>query len=150
VYAGIWGSSVNNLWIFGGIVESTSTMSLLVLEYVGGAWKDATPSPGPSAIYAMGGTLKDTWAVGFEGAILHYTGNWTVFASPTKNHLNDVWGSATDDIWAVGDNGTILHFNGSAWVPVPSPTTKKIRGVWGSSSTHVWAVGESGTILQLQ
>ena len=99
--------------------------------------------------------VGDTWAVGDDGTILHYTAGdgWNTVASPTTHNLYSVF--TFEDIngegWAVGNNGIILHHTGrpqdiGTWSTVTSPTTNTLYSVSMLSTTSGSAVGEGGTI----
>ena len=91
---------------------------------------------------------SDGWAVGFNGAILHYSsGSWALVPSPTSNNLRSIFMLSSSDGWAAGDGGTILRDQGGLWVNYPSPTTSQLNSLYLSDASHGWAVGASGTIL---
>jgi hypothetical protein len=58
-----------------------------------------------------GSGASDIYAVGYNGRILHSTGNgdWTPLVSGTAHHLRGVWGRGPDDVFAVGEAGVVLH-----------------------------------------
>ena len=63
-----------------------------------------------------GSSATDVFAVGDNGAIMHYDGTtWSTMSSGTTNDLNAVWGNSATDVFAVGDNGTIVHYDGTTW-----------------------------------
>lgn len=56
------------------------------------------------------------WAVGDQGAILHYTnGAWTRVSSPTPLALYAVQMVSPGEGWAVGERGIILHYQSGVW-----------------------------------
>ena len=69
----------------------------------------------------MGTSSSDIWAVGQQGAIVHYDGkDWVAVASPTREGLFAVWGISSSDIWAVGGKGVVIRYDGSRWTKVTS------------------------------
>lgn len=96
---------------------------------------------------------SDIFAVGGDGAIIHYNGTaWHTMESTRENvygsELRGVWGSSSTDVYAVGSHGAILHYNGSAWSLVyGGDESFYFFDVWGSSDSDVFAVGQAGTIL---
>lgn len=73
---------------------------------------------------------------------------WTVMESGTTEHLNGIWGSASNHIFAVGDNGTILYYDGTSWSTVASPVSGDINAIWGRSASEIYAVGDSGILIE--
>lgn len=75
-------------------------------------WDDGSPDPchaDLSSVDMLSST--DGWAVGYDGAILHWDGSsWTKVASPTDKSLGSIKMVSTSDGWAVGRSGTILHW----------------------------------------
>jgi hypothetical protein len=99
-------------------------------------------------VYAASAT--DIYTVGYDGGILHSTGNgtWIAQVSTTTERLVGVWGSSGSDIYAVGNAGTIVHSTGDGtWTAQTSGTSVNVMEVWGTSATNVYAVGFGGTIL---
>ena len=89
-----------------------------------------------------GSSSSDVFAVGTNGAIVHYNGStWSPMSITTSHHLFGVWGSSASDVFAVGSGGTILHYDGSAWSVMNSGTKWSLQDIWGSSQTDVYAVG---------
>lgn len=96
----------------------------------------------------MGHRPDRVYAVGDQGAIIHYDGvTWRGLVSGTAVRLLDVWGSGPNDIFAVGNGGTILHYDGNSWYAQISGATSNLNAVWGRNSQDVYAVGDNGTIL---
>jgi photosystem II stability/assembly factor-like uncharacterized protein len=94
--------------------------------------------------YAISPT--DIWAVGDNGAALHYDGiSWkSVPVPPAYNgyYLNAVWAAAPNDIWAVGEVGLILHGNGTTWTLYDDPNIMyDLNGIWGWSANNIMTCG---------
>jgi hypothetical protein len=99
----------------------------------------------PDLNHLWGFTSRDVYAVGDEGAILHFDGtSWSRMRSGTSENLEGIWGVAPDDIWALG-SGVVLHFDGVSWTSVPGTnmygTWPLLTAVGGSSAGDVKAVG---------
>jgi len=104
-----------------------------------------------------GSSATDVWAVGSNGAIVHYDGTrWSRALDSVSYFFRGVWGSGPTDIWAVGFlslNNTapvIFHYDGTGWArdasvadTLPWPP---LSDVWGTSASNVWAVGYGGWI----
>lgn len=89
-----------------------------------------------------GTSASDVYAVGGDGAILHYDGaTWSPMASGTKEYLVAVRGTSPSDVVAAGGDGTLVHFDGTAWQPLTSGTETQLASVWGTSSGDVHVVG---------
>jgi hypothetical protein len=90
-----------------------------------------------------GSSPSDVFAVGDDGAIVHYNGTtWSPMRSTTSQCLVGVWGSSASDVFAVGNFGVILHYDGSDWSVMKSGTDWMLTDIWGSSSTDVYVVGQ--------
>ena len=65
------------------------------------------PHPQGGALFGIwGSTSNNVWAVGDDGALIHWNGAyWQGSSSNTAKHLRDVWGSGASDVWAVGYGG---------------------------------------------
>ncbi|MET0341572.1 MAG: hypothetical protein ABW252_11275 [Polyangiales bacterium] len=97
-------------------------------------------------VWASSGT--DAWAVGANGAALHYDGA-RVHAVDTsvRNHLDDLRGTAHDDVWSVGTGGTIVHWDGARWTRVDGQTTSSLGTVHPVARGEAWIGGRDGVLL---
>jgi len=128
--------------------EFTDRRVVKVNNEPGSNWQITDTTAALGGIWGSSGT--DVFAVGRDGAILHYNGStWSYMTSGTTVNLGGVWGSSGTDVFAVGGAGTILHYDGdgNTWFEMDSGTTVNLGDVWGSSGTDVFAVGYDGTIL---
>ena len=118
-------------------------------------WTWMSPLPqGNDLTGIWGNGPDDVFAVGLNGAILHYDGlGWTAMLSGVTYAFQDVWGSSGDDVFVVGrsynaaDEAPILHYDGAVWTQMLTGVSESFFGVWGSSGNDVFAVGDSGVIL---
>jgi hypothetical protein len=78
-----------------------------ISRWDGTAWTD---SPYAAELHGLWGRVaNDVWAVGLNGAIVHWDGTqWSQEESGTAAELDGIAGSSTD-AWAWGQNGVILH-----------------------------------------
>jgi hypothetical protein len=119
----------------------------------GFCWEQPLPQ-GESlrAVWAAG--ERDVWAVGDNGALLHYDGVSFRAEPMLTEHkvLRAVHGSAADDVWAVGDGGVVLHYDGGSWqatdlrnlLDASASAQASLQGVYAAAPDSVWAVGFSG------
>ena len=96
-----------------------------------------------------GNADDDVFAVGYDGAILHYDGiSWSTMTSGTSNTLWGVWGSAGNNVFAVGCWGDVIwHYDGISWSTMTTGADNSLFSVWGSAEDDVFAVGHAGTIV---
>jgi hypothetical protein len=107
-----------------------------------------------SLLSVWGSGPADVWAVGSDGAVVHYDGkHWVLRESGVKTRLSSVSGTAPDDVWAVGDEGVTLHFDGHTWSPVNSGDKQAtLLSVRATSRSEVFISGidgESGGVRYL-
>jgi photosystem II stability/assembly factor-like uncharacterized protein len=77
-------------------------------------------------------------------AVATEEGEWTVFSSPTFNHLFDVLMVSENDGWITGRFGLLLRWDGNTWYTVPKPSVLDqfaIDMVPGSNGNDIWMVG---------
>ncbi len=64
-----------------------------------------------------GNSAKDVFAVGFNGAILHYDGRvWSRMESGTDVWLLGIWGSSPTNVIAAGQKGRLLNYDGAGGI----------------------------------
>lgn len=152
---GIWGCSPDDVLAVGGNHAGDNGT---VVHHKGNEWAvmpGVDPMSTPLLSDVWGSSCGDVFAVGAQGAVLHYDGAaWVPMISGTKKWLTRVWGSGPNDVYAVGgdfsnsNDGIILHYDGDSWqeiswnAPLPSLT-----GIWGSGANDVFTVGYGGTML---
>ena len=97
-------------------------------------------------IYDMHATMSDDiWAVGAQGAVVHWDGeSWRAFDPITCHALHAVWAVSPQDVWAAGDEAAILHFDGVRWRAHDVGRTAIINDLWGTAKNDVWAAGWDG------
>ena len=108
---------------------------------------DVRPSPRSTVVNPVESEL--VWAVGANGAILHYDGdNWQRCAVDTSATLRAVFAISTTNVIAVGDDGVVVRFDGKEWKvdsTVPG-VDRALFGVWATGDAHIWVCGERGTL----
>ncbi|AKV03978.1 hypothetical protein AKJ09_10641 [Labilithrix luteola] len=101
-----------------------------------------------TALTAVWGSGKnDVWAVGSNGAVLHWDGaSWVTTPTKRTNTFNAVWGSGANDVWIASATDTIFHAGGftgasTAWTHVPTPIEEgadaPVFTMWGASADGV-------------
>ena len=110
-------------------------------------WTISQLLDGTTNLNGVSGTSKsDAFAVGDNGAILHFDGkDWTQENPVTANALNSVWSSSAAEVNAVGADGLVLKFNGTNWTEVITNGSNALLDVWGDSGEIV-TVDEFGAI----
>ncbi len=136
---GVGGDGHGTLWIVGSRIARVRGTAVQFGDYIG------------RTLQAVHGCASgDVWAVGLDGATMHYDGAaWTAVPAPTHEQLNAVWCSAPGDAWAVGSGGVMLRWDGAAWHPVEHPPALNLYAIEGHAADDVWAVGEDATSVLL-
>jgi PKD repeat protein len=123
-------------------------------------WTDVTPENSTKILYGIWGTSpSNIYAVGQDGAILHYDGTaWTAETSGTTEKLNAVWGLSETNIYVVGENGTLLHKTaaGTTWGAEPLVDYKDqndfnntdLYSVRGSSTSNIFLGSINGWFIR--
>jgi hypothetical protein len=138
----LWGAAANDLWAAGDWGGGT------IYHYTG-TWEALTVPGATQVLDIYGFGTGDVWAVGYSGAIAHWTGTaWEDVESNVYEQLNSVWGADKDDVWAVGDSGTVVHWTGSGWAEDTSVTDWYTQAVGGTAADDMWIVCEYGTMYR--
>jgi hypothetical protein len=119
------------------------------------AWQQMRTGVNGSLRAIWEGSPRDVWAVGENGAVVHYDGNrWQPMTPPSGQTWRAVWGSGPQDVYVAGESnasgrgGSIMHFRGDQQQPETFETDQgAINAVWGSSQSDVYAVGDGGLLL---
>lgn len=101
-----------------------------------------------SSLTAVWGSGKnDVWAVGSNGAVIHWDGaSWVTTSTNRANTFNAVWGSGPNDVWIASATDTIFHADGftgasTPWVraltPIEEGSDAPVFTIWGSSADGV-------------
>ncbi len=98
-----------------------------------------------------GTALDDVWAVGADGAALHFDGTaWTATETGTTVPLWSVFAPNSAAVFAVGNNGVALRWRDGAWESMLTGVSNNLYAVHGVSAANMWAVGNRGTALQFR
>ena len=167
---GIWGSSINDIWLGGGNYHYDSlTLSTIGYEDFGDGelsdnWGTEDWDHSPYGFGLWGSSSNDVWAVGeghhsnstgeSKAVIWHYDGSvWTEFFVHSRSGtiFNDIWGFSESDIFAVGNPNLLYHYDGSSWHGINNLSnlpygSEQFNGVWGTSANNVYATGHFGAI----
>jgi hypothetical protein len=94
-----------------------------------------------------GSSASDVWAVGMNGAVVHWDDKtWTsLSAGPRFTNYRGVGGTGPNDVWFVADGGVLWQWGVG---PSQALTNNDLSAVVATSSGEVWAVGAGGTILR--
>lgn len=122
-------------------------VALLTACADGPQWQKTDTGVKASLRSVHGTSASDVWAVGDDGAALHFDGErWTKVASGTSSALTGVWAVSASDVWAVGSGRLVLRWNGASFQPVANvPAT--FESVMAVDANNVFFCGSSG--LQL-
>lgn len=111
-------------------------------HFNGSNWQ-RVPVPSPVAFHAIAFIADDDgWAVGDQGAIIHYThGQWQGVPSPTTHDLYGIQMLSATNGWAVGDAGVMLHYDGSRWqaITLTQPVNVTLGEIAMISQGEGWA-----------
>jgi hypothetical protein len=152
---GIWAVAPDDVWAVGG--DNLLGGSPFVLHYDGAQWSLAPipvlQRPGVYAFFKVWGSgPNDVYAVGQNGAILHWNGeSFTEEGAGVSQDLIGIWGNGPDDITVVGGRGTaeLAHFDGTQWHHAPPSSLPGLNGVWTRRPDVAHAVGVAGTVLRI-
>jgi hypothetical protein len=152
---GIWAVAPDDVWAVGG--DNVLGGPPFVLHYDGAQWSLApTPvlqRPGVYAFFKVWGSgPNDIYAVGQNGAILHWDGtSFTEEGAGIGQDLIGIWGNGPNDITVVGGRGTaeLAHFDGTQWHHAPPSPLPGLNGVWTRRPDVAHAVGVGGTVLRV-
>src|SRR5262249_21612212 len=139
-------------------------MGSYVLHYSSGVWRRL-----------RSGTTGNLWWIsitpidgafymaGEDGLIVRYdllNGTFQRQATPGRDVVFGIWGSAANDIWAVGGDpsqpdigGILWHFDGTTWTASTALRGVRPQGVstlykiWGRHAGDVYAVGRLGLVF---
>jgi hypothetical protein len=101
-----------------------------------------------------GQSYGNVYAVGLEGLILNYQGEWRRVRNDGADELPNAFLFGIDaldasDITIVGWRGTAVRYQGGAWFVEGTTTDRDLRSVWIDPVTEVaYAVGASGTVIR--
>ncbi len=137
-----WSDSSHEAWALGrGAGIETS-----FLHFDGQGWSIAQTVP--HRLTGIGGNAPDqVWAVGENGAIVRFNGNYEDLRAGSVADLKKVFGFSESEIWAVGNSGTVLRRMPTEWEIIQVPTQRNLLAISGTSASDIWVVGEVGTSL---
>lgn len=128
------------------------------MKYDGSNITEETSSTTEDLNSAFGTDTSNIYAVGKNGAIIHWNGtSWSVQTTPTTDNLFGVGGrSSQTNVFVVGANRTLLRNpNSSTWTAVGSlpsnvQTDTQLNAIWEDplASGTIFVVGDAGTIMK--
>lgn len=167
LYAKIWGTSDDDLWIGGDGRWGEASVRHRTSDGLGDtAWNADNAAPESSFPYFRSGfsiSRSLVWLTGFGPPGTYWVGHsnddglsfeWNEGsgAVPQSGFAQiGCWGSAPDDVWLAGVFGRLYHWNGTSWRPASIalddvfPVTSDfyaIRGRSANDATEIWVVGQ--------
>ncbi len=110
------------------------------------AWRAMTSNTTATLNGVSGRSASDVYAVGNNGAILHWDGSsWSSERSGAVWSFLAAWSSPAATL-AVGRNGVVVENGGGSWRFKWIEPGLSYRGVWGADSGEVFVVGSFGLI----
>lgn len=145
---GVWSRNGNRYYISGsGGAAYRSNNGLASYEAI-----DTRISAPLRGLWGTGN--NNVYAVGLEGLILRFSGEWRVIRNNGADELPKAFlfgidGAAGDDITIVGWRGVVARFLDGQWTEEDSMVETDLRDVWVDQETGVaYAVGASGTVIR--
>lgn len=153
--SGVWGSGPDDVFIVGGSENGGE-----IHHFDGSTWAPMSlPDGVPLLVWVYGFGPSDVYAVGIEGAVVHYDGAvWTALDSGVEQDLWGVFGFTADEVWIVGGDvrdgePVLMRFDGETFEPTVIGAEENPREasalfkVWGIDG-QLFAVGQSGWVLE--
>ena len=146
-FYGVWGITRDNIL---AVRELSTDDKIPIVRYDGLTWvEEEMPEDFDIRdLYAIWGSgIDDVFAVGAQGAILHYDGiEWTTMDANTDEYFNGVWGSGPEDpVFAVSSGGKIFSYDRNSqrtWQQEETNgNTEWLQGIWGSGPDYYIAFG---------
>jgi photosystem II stability/assembly factor-like uncharacterized protein len=149
---GLWADATANNFAAVGYSGNDKQSSIVVSEDSGKTWV-LRANPSEQLVDIWGSSIKDLYAVGNAGTILHSADagkTWDAQSSGTSENLLSIWGSSAKDIYAVGKAGIILHSidAGKSWTSTSYGKKFTLRNVWGFSAKEVYVCGTEGVVIK--
>jgi len=156
VLTGIWGSSINDVYVSSSGNQSGSGEAIYhntTGNLVGGTWTNPI-NIASGALNGISGTTGPVYAVGNNGRIFHSSdgSTWNTLTTgvPAVN-LYGVFVLDAQHVYVVGDAGTILFSNGNGMFTQQTIASTYamfvFRAVWAADADNVFAVGDKGAVL---
>jgi hypothetical protein len=122
----------NDAWVAG---ESST------LHFDGFTWTSVAPGVSAS-FYGIGGGNGDTYAVSYDGTIIHHDGFGFRNDNPSAaSNQHAVWGASATTVWTAGQAGDVWYLTPSGWVEDRQPGFTDWNGIWGTGPSDVYLVG---------
>ncbi len=153
---GVWGTAWNELYIAGGYNGVAPPVLLRVVDDVVTPieLEDGDVAEDANLFKVWGSGEDDVWAVGTEGAMLHFDGEaWSKELIQDDPDFVTVHGAHAQDVVVVGDIGNLgsIHQRGDddAWIKADLGTDTSIfNGVYVAPDGYAVAVGNSSSVWQ--
>jgi hypothetical protein len=145
----IAGSSGHDVWAV-GLAETGGyrhkVRHSVAMHYDGTSWSAITV-PDTSGLLDLAVTSPtDAWALGFNGAVLHWNGTTWALTGQQFNGAKVIAAAAANDVWVAGAwTGTawaVAHFTGTAWSTTVTPAgIDTFTGASALPGGKVWFAG---------
>jgi hypothetical protein len=130
-------SSFNDIWVFGGTLDTTSQA---YAHWDGSTWIEGTLADYPGNEHLYLDPSNTMWLVS-EAEVRKWNGaTFVTVLAPAD--LTDVFGFADNDIWVTTRDCSARHWNGTSWTEIATPYSTAqgctAIGLWGTSSNDLW------------
>jgi hypothetical protein len=147
-----FGRNLRSIWVDGTGFGVAGGAFGLVVERVGGVWREVESGLGADLLGATGFGPEEAYLVGDGGRLLlREEGRWGSVSSGVVTQLLSAHRGPgrDDDVWVVGVNGVVLRGRRHEWRQMPSPDPQAaLRAVWVARSEQAYVGSADGMVYR--